>query len=655
MKLKEQIQSINILNKIAIGVIIVNQNDEIIFINQRGKNELKICEEEAFAAEGQKLTDLVGLIHEGKESFPPLKKTAEQHNGEAAIPENTFLYLKKKNSSFPVSGAISSLSADEKDPNADEKDPDETAEKGYILYFRDSTEEVTRNNLLQTAVSQTKIFPWSFEVDRQVFTLEPRYFTYTGIPAGSGNTVSMQQFLDLLHPDEKDAVTEAFSKQLGRSTAYNDPVSFRIRRGDGTWEWFKARSLRFVEKQSGRPYRLIGLCMSIQEYKNAEALRVKMYQTEESDQLKSAFIANMSHEIRTPLNAIVGFSDLLMNCTDPQEKAAYMRLITANNELLLKVINDILDLSKIETGTPHLKYERFNLTTYFEGLMASMKHWITKPQVVLQSVVAHWPVYYVTLDKNRFAQILSNYVSNAIKYTPEGRIETGYEQTAEGIRLFVRDSGIGIADDKKDRIFRRFDKLDEFAQGTGLGLSICKAVAESMGGKVGFTSTPGKGSEFWALLPCKVEIQHKTKRPAKTDKTPPVTFRKNEQSGPPLSGYPSRKTILVAEDTSSNYLLLEALLQKEYRLLHAEDGLKAVELAKNNAVHLILMDLKMPRMNGVTATAEIRKFNPDVPIVALTAYIFEVNKEAALKAGCNAYMEKPLNKNELMNVLKKYV
>lgn len=208
----------------------------------------------------------------------------------------------------------------------------------------------------------------------------------------------------------------------------------------------------------------------IKELKQAKAL------AEQSDKLKSAFLANMSHEIRTPLNAIVGFSGLLMETTEQQEKEEYIKIIHINNELLLKLINDILDLSKIESGSVELQYEDFDLSEYFDDMVTSMKQRMTNPGVRL---IASNPYSgcKVRLDKNRIAQIMTNYVTNAIKYTRKGFIEMGYESKDEGIRLYVKDSGIGIPEDKKHKVFHRFEKLDEFAQGTGLGLSICKAIA----------------------------------------------------------------------------------------------------------------------------------------------------------------------------------
>lgn len=377
-------------------------------------------------------------------------------------------------------------------------------------------------------------------------------------------------------------------------------------------------------------------------------LRQAKAMAEESDKLKSAFLANMSHEIRTPLNAIVGFSDLLVSSSDRQEKEEYMQIINNNNELLLKLINDILDLSKIEAGSVELKYEEFDLAEYFDTMVSSMRQRVSNPDVKLVAVNPYASCR-VKLDRNRIAQVMTNYVTNSIKYTPKGFIEMGYACVDEGIRFYVKDSGIGIPDEKRDRVFHRFEKLDEFAQGTGLGLSICKAIAESMGGSVGFESRYGEGSLFWAIMPCDPEIRTEEGQPAASGGPEAVS---GADAGRRSAA--ARKTILVAEDIASNYLLVSALLRRDYDLVHAVNGEEAVSLAKSSHADLVLMDMKMPLMDGLTATAEIRKFDTDLPIIALTAHAFESDRKAALAAGCNDYLVKPIDKAKLMAMLRKY-
>ena len=370
---------------------------------------------------------------------------------------------------------------------------------------------------------------------------------------------------------------------------------------------------------------------------------------EQSDRLKSAFLANMSHEIRTPLNAIVGFSDLLMVTEDKEEKEEFIQIINANNELLLKLINDILDLSKIEAGSVELKYEDFDLAVYFNELAAAMHRRVVNPQVRLVAMNPYESCI-VRLDKNRLAQILTNFVTNAIKYTCEGMIEMGYEKINGSIHLYVRDTGIGIPEDKKDKVFQRFEKLDEFAQGTGLGLSICKAIVEAFKGEIGFESEFDKGSLFWAVLPCQFESVDSGLYISRQR-----LGREVEKEEPHASEeMKSSKRVLVVEDIQSNFFLVSSILKNKFQLLHAPNGLKAVEIVRTQPVDLILMDMKMPVMDGRTATSEIRKFNTEIPIIALTAHAFDADRVAALKAGCDDYLVKPINGAKLMQTLKEY-
>lgn len=385
-----------------------------------------------------------------------------------------------------------------------------------------------------------------------------------------------------------------------------------------------------------------------------EELRQAKLEAEQSDKLKSAFLANMSHEIRTPLNAIVGFSELMMY-GEEEDREEYIQIINTNNELLLKLINDILDLSKLEAGSIELKYEKYDLSEHFNNMAASMKQRITNPDVRLLAVNPY-SVCQVLLDRNRVAQVLTNYVTNAIKYTPAGTIEMGYEKREQGIYFYVKDTGIGIAEEKKKKVFHRFEKLDDFAQGTGLGLSICKAIAEAMGGKVGFESNYGEGSLFWAMLPCEVSVLSEVVSSGEVANSDDGSS--TSASGMSASGSSTvstaHKTILIAEDMQSNYQLVSEMLKKNYELLRAVNGKEILDIVRNRQVDLLLTDMKMPVMDGLSATAEIRKFNTKLPIIALTAHAFETDRLAALAAGCNEYLVKPIDKAKLMAVLKKY-
>ena len=221
---------------------------------------------------------------------------------------------------------------------------------------------------------------------------------------------------------------------------------------------------------------------------------------EQSDRLKSAFLANMSHEIRTPLNAIIGFSELLQNTDEAEERMEYMNIINNNNEILLRLIGDVLDLSKIESGTVEMVPEEFDFCELVRGLHTD---WQFRNRNMNIEFMVEIPCNecMAYMDRNRIIQLFTNFISNAFKYTVKGKIVCGFEPYDDEIKIYVRDTGIGIPADKKDVVFERFSKLDDFAQGTGLGLSICKAIVDALGGKIGFESTENEGSCFWALFP----------------------------------------------------------------------------------------------------------------------------------------------------------
>lgn len=239
----------------------------------------------------------------------------------------------------------------------------------------------------------------------------------------------------------------------------------------------------------------------ISDKKRIEHLLYEMKKAEEANRLKSAFLANMSHEIRTPLNAIIGFSTLLMETEDPEEKREFVHIITTNNDLLLQLINDIIDMAKIESGSLDLNYAKTDINELMQNIEHQMLLKNGRPDTVKIEIKQKQPDCIIETDKNRLMQVLTNLLVNAMKFTEKGTISFGYDKSEKEIYFFVKDTGIGIPADQKENIFDRFVKLNTFAQGTGLGLPICAMIIEKMGGTIGVESELGQGSKFWFKLP----------------------------------------------------------------------------------------------------------------------------------------------------------
>lgn len=366
-------------------------------------------------------------------------------------------------------------------------------------------------------------------------------------------------------------------------------------------------------------------------------LMVAKEKAETSDQLKSAFLANMSHEIRTPLNAIVGFSGILASTEEEEEKQEYVSIIENNNTLLLQLISDILDLSKIEAGTLDFKYSNVNLNTLMKELECGLLLRVKSDAVKLEFVEPTEPCIAYT-EKNRLSQLMINLVANAIKFTEKGSIRFGYEQRERELYFYVADTGCGIPKDKQQNIFGRFVKLNSFAQGTGLGLSICKTLLDHMDGKIGVESEEGQGSTFWFTLPYKPAVA--VDKVKKLEDIQPIVVEKG------------KLTILIAEDNASNYKLFESILKFDYHLIHAWDGREAVELFREHNPQIVLMDINMPVMDGYEATQEIRKYSAKVPIIAVTAFAYASDEQKVMESGFDGYMPKPINAKLLKAQLK---
>ncbi len=382
---------------------------------------------------------------------------------------------------------------------------------------------------------------------------------------------------------------------------------------------------------------------------NTELEKAKK-KAEESDRLKSAFLANMSHEIRTPMNGILGFADLLKTQHLTSEKQQqYIKLIETSGMRMLGTINDLMDISKIEANQMEVLVSETNINQEIEYLYTFFRLEVEKKGMKLFIKRTQAKDVTIETDKEKLSAILSNLIKNAIKYTNQGSIEFGYNLKDKFIEFFVTDTGIGIADNLQKTIFERFVQADLSEsrpyEGAGLGLSITKAYVEMLGGKIWVKSEEGKGSAFYFTLP----VNKRTK--------------KTENSKPSYSNIITEKDtlkniiLLIAEDDKIAQTFLTELLKDQCKkIFYAETGLEAVELYRKNLdINLILMDIKMPVMDGYEATRKIRELSKEVVIIAQTAYAIPTDRNKAISAGCTDYITKPIKSEYFYSMVDKYL
>ena len=377
----------------------------------------------------------------------------------------------------------------------------------------------------------------------------------------------------------------------------------------------------------------------------------KALNAEKASKMKSLFLANMSHEIRTPLNAIEGFSRVIVETDSEEERMKYYQIIESNNQRLSSLINEILDLSRVESGEIVMKKSMTDLNSLCENIQQLFKfrcpeglklEW-EKP---LMSVV-------MNTDANRLTQVFSNLISNALKHTSKGSITYGFRILNEmkDIEFFVKDTGSGIAPEFIDQIFNTYVSKDaEQQRGFGLGLALCKIIVEKLGGTIHVDSVVDKGSTFTFSFPFEGTVGGMNQEERTTTTTNVRTIRVSARSDDM-----NLKTILVAEDEDSNYELVKIVLQKRYRLLRAHNGIEAVTINEDEKPDLILMDIRMPEMNGLDATRIIKEIDHNTPVIALSAYAFEENIREAKAAGCDDFMAKPFRVENLIEMVKKYL
>ncbi|MCF8331549.1 MAG: PAS domain S-box protein [Bacteroidales bacterium] len=475
---------------------------------------------------------------------------------------------------------------------------------------------------------------------------------------------------DKLHPDDYQRVKDELESVATTSDQFN--TEFRINKpGDGV-RYLKAYAI--VIKEEGYD-RIVGVNYDITDRKNYEellrnqnreyeAMNEELIETnqelykakekaEESDRLKSAFLANMSHEIRTPLNGILGFSDLLtMSDISQKQKLEYFSIIKKNGERLMRLIDDLIDISKIEADQVELEYKQTDLNQLLKELEAVFQQQNDKEELEIKcSYSENGRNLIVMTDPNRLSQVMTNLLRNSMKFTAKGSISFGYKQEENYIKFYVKDTGVGINPEIQDVIFKRFRQgtttLDRPYEGSGLGLSISQGIIELLGGDIWFDTERNKGTTFYFTLPLKDsknindEVQQETED------------RDNHISDADEKSLKGKKALLVEDDETSMILITQNLKDAGMEVIGARNGKQAVEYCDDYDIDIVLMDVKLPVMDGYEATGEIKKNHPDIPVIAQTAYAMRGDKEKAIQAGCDEYVSKPINKENLINLINK--
>ncbi|MFZ4708020.1 MAG: ATP-binding protein [Bacteroidales bacterium] len=460
---------------------------------------------------------------------------------------------------------------------------------------------------------------------------------------------------DIVHADDLEAAKK-FIGNLSAKPNATGTTEIRYKRMDGNYVWIEITVLNLLSDPDIQGF--LGNYHDISDRKQIEFELINAKdKAEESDRLKTAFLCNMSHEIRTPMNGILGFSSLLSEPgLESEEQQEYIKLIHKCGDRMLNIISEIMDISKIESGLTEIRIKEVNIT---KQLVSVYK--LLKPDAEVKAINLFirdsLPMddAIIMTDGGIFYVILTNLVKNAIKYTDQGSIEFGFNHIeingSNFLQFYVKDTGIGIHKDRQEAIFERFIQADiidvEARQGAGLGLSIAKAYVEMLGGKIWVESEPGKGSCFYFTLPYNVEPEEKN-----------VAVKVVQQESFENHIYPevlALKILIAEDDEVSKTLFYKNLKPFSKQIIVTTTGLGTIEACRNTKdIDLILMDIRMPNLNGYEATRQIRQFNKDVVIIAQTSFGLSGDREKAIEAGCNDYIAKPINKDELLALIHKY-
>ncbi len=491
----------------------------------------------------------------------------------------------------------------------------------------------------------TQTGKWILNPESREFTGNVVSFKLLGMETHQ-KTVKFIEILNLIASREE---RENLEKDLLKLMQHPQKIEREIRIKSIKPENSGSRYLQFVfnkYKHKGS-FVIGGILKDITEFKKIEKDLIKSRnKIEKADRFKSVFLTNLSHEIRTPMNAILGYSELLNQPgLTEKEIANYSSIIKTKGNHLLTLIDDVIEISRFESGNIKFNYKEFLLLPLLKELYQEydqrrQNKGKNNIELILE-LPEDAPEQRIYTDYGRLQQILANLLSNALKFTEKGKIIFGYKVSSKSFKFYVSDTGVGLSEEDKIRIFNRFETIEETSlnrlSGTGLSLTITRYIIEALGGKIKVRSQPNMGSRFQLNIP-KISPPEKSERSVEEKQKPDSLNWKN-------------KVILIAEDEEVNFRFLETVLQKTgAQILHARNGIEAIELCKKiNQIDLVLMDIKMPVVNGYDATIEIKQYRTSLPIIAQTAFASGEETKKCLEVGCDDFITKPININELMD------
>jgi signal transduction histidine kinase/ActR/RegA family two-component response regulator len=502
--------------------------------------------------------------------------------------------------------------------------------------------------------SQTiaKLGGWELDINKEVFTFNDNFYTlfHTDAKEMGGYEMTVDEYAKrFLVAEDSQLIANEMGKGLNTTKPdFSNYVEHRIRYYDGGTGYIAVKYF-IVKDNYGNTIRAYGVNQDITEKKFLELdLIAAKEKAEESNRLKTAFINNISHEIRTPLNGILGFGGLMMDeSLSFDEKSEFHNLLQQSTNRLLQTITDIIDISELNAGTILPQKVDVLASTLLNNQVEKIRKscGLKKIELIVQIPVKYENLIVQT-DEELIGKILSQLLSNAEKFTTTGSIQLGFEVFDNWIHFFVKDTGKGIASDKLEIVFEPFIQEDVFNtrghEGNGLGLALCKGMVELLGGKIWVESQKGIGSTFFFKIPYENDE---------------ASFYLTIEDVTNTRIAAQKHLVLIAEDDELNFIYMKALLNRiDCINIHAYNGAEAVALCKQHPeISLVLMDIKMPVMNGIETTKQIREFRPELPIIATTAYAQTGDGQLCLQAGCNDYLPKPIQKEDLIKLLNKYL